>query len=62
MVNIYDRLFDATANTSIAIDYTRELIAYSPDLKTITITDFFGKVIDIIKNKDGFDVTALVFK
>jgi len=38
------------------------LIAYSPDLKSITITDFFGNVIETIKNKDGFDVTALVFK
>jgi hypothetical protein len=52
----------AAANSSIAIDYIQELIAYSPDLKTISITDFSGKVINNITNRDGFDVVALVFK
>jgi hypothetical protein len=38
------------------------LIAYSSDIKTITIIDFSGNVVDSLTNKDNLDVLALVFK
>ena len=52
----------AAANSSIAINYDQQLIAYSSDLKAVTITDFSGRVVDSIVNKEGLDVVALAFK
>jgi hypothetical protein len=55
------KLTAVTANSSLAIDYNAQLMAFSSNSTNIVITDFNGAVVDEVQLPSAGNVVALVF-
>jgi hypothetical protein len=60
-VATYKSLKAATANSSLAIEYNKQLMVFSSNSTNIIITDFNGTVIDEVQLPSAGNVVALAF-